>query len=250
MRIANLNKLILFGLAFFTLAILLPFSDSEAQQRRKKKESAKTALTITDYQWKSGGRGLEGILGSVTIENTGSKDYENIGIEVEFISSNDVPQGSLRTTINDNLISGAKKTFTNISLGVMNTELEKTVIRITGAEIVEIGIDSPEDVIIVKDWQWLETNYGTEGILQFITLENKSDRSFKKIELRIDYQGVGDSKAVPYRTVIHEYLPPKTEKTYNNINVGFKYRGARSAVITVTDAKKISRKEYRSILAK
>lgn len=250
MKTLNLNKIIFVSIALFTLTILLPLTSADAQQKKRKKETAKTALIITDYEWKTGGRGLEGILSSVTIENIGSKDYENISIEVEFLSNNDIPQGSLRTTINDNLISGATKTFTNISLGIMNTDLEKSVMRITGAKLVERGIDSPKDVIIVKDWEWLETNYGTEGILKFITLENKSDKNYKKIQIKVEYKGVGDSKAVPYRTMIHEYLPANSEKTFNNINVGFKYKGARDTLISVIDAKKISRKEYRSILSK
>jgi len=250
MKTLNINKIIFISIALFTLTILLPLTSTDEQQRKRKKETAKTALIITDYEWKTGGRGLEGILSSVTIENIGSKDYENISIEVEFLSNNDIPQGSLRTTINDNLISGATKTFTNISLGIMNTDLEKSVMRITGAKLVERGIDSPKDVIIVKDWEWLETNYGTEGILKFITLENKSDKNYKKIQIKVEYKGVGDSKAVPYRTMIHEYLPANSEKTFNNINVGFKYKGARDTLISVIDAKKISRKEYRSILSK
>ena len=250
MKTLNLNKIIFVSIALFTLTILLTLTSADAQQKKRKKETAKTALRITDYEWKTGGRGLEGILSSVTIENIGSKDYENISIEVEFLSNNDIPQGSLRTTINDNLISGATKTFTNISLGFMNTDLEKSIMRITGAKLVERGIDSPKDVIIVKDWEWLETNYGTEGILKFITLENKSDKNYKKIQIKVEYKGVGDSKAVPYRTMIHEYLPANSEKTFNNINVGFKYKGARDTLISVIDAKKISRKEYRSILSK
>ena len=250
MKTLNLNKIIFVSIALFTLTILLPLTTTEAQQKKRKIETAKTALIITDYQWRTGGRGVEGILSSVTIENIGSKDYENISLELEFISYDDVPQGSLRTTINDNLISGATKTFTNISLGIMNTELEKSVIRITGAKIVERGIDSPKDVIIVKDWEWLETNYGTEGILKFITLENKSDKNYKNIQIIVEYKGVGDSKAVPFRTIIHEYLPANSEKTFNSINVGFRYKGARDTLISVLDAKRISKKEYRSILSK
>ena len=224
MKILYLTKISWISILLIALTVLLPITTTEAQQKKRKIETAKTALIITDYQWRTGGRGVEGILSSVTIENIGSKDYENISIELEFISYNDVPQGSLRTTINDNLISGATKTFTNISLGIMNTELEKSVIRITGAKIVDRGIDSPKDVIIVKDWEWLETNYGTEGILKFITLENKSDKNYKNIQIIVEYKGVGDSKAVPFRTIIHEYLPANSEKTFNSINVGFKYK--------------------------
>jgi len=250
MKILYLTKISWISILLIALTVFLPITTTEAQQKKRKIETAKTALIITDYQWRTGGRGVEGILSSVTIENIGSKDYENISLELEFISYNDVPQGSLRTTINDNLISGATKTFTNISLGIMNTELEKSVIRITGAKIVERGIDSPKDVIIVKDWEWLETNYGTEGILKFITLENKSDKNYKNIQIKVESKGVGDSKAVPYRTIIHEYLPANSEKTFNNINVGFKYKGARDTLISVLDAKRISKKEYRSILSK
>ncbi len=250
MKMFNIYKIGLLTIAVLLLATLIIPTDAKSQQKKRKKETAKTALIITDYEWKTGGRGIEGILNSVTIENVGSKDYENISIEVELISNNDVPQGSLRATIKDNLISGSTKTFTNISLGFMNTDLEKSIIRITGAELVERGIDSPKDVILVKDWQWLETNYGTEGILKYITLENKSDINFKKIQITINFQDPADSSTVPYRTIIHDYLPANSEKTFNNINVGFKDRGARSAVITVRDATKITKREYRSLLAK
>ena len=126
MKILYLTKISWISILLIALTVFLPITTTEAQQKKRKIETAKTALIITDYQWRTGGRGVEGILSSVTIENIGSKDYENISLELEFISYNDVPQGSLRTTINDNLISGATKTFTNISLGIMNPELEKS----------------------------------------------------------------------------------------------------------------------------
>lgn len=220
-----------------------------------KVESPKEVIEVKDFKWRSGGMGRAGIIKEITLNNMGKMTYKNIEIEVELYTNNDVPLGSLRSTIHDLLEGGSEKTFYNVDFGIMHSELERTVFRVTRAELVDKGPPSlPKDLILVKNWAWSGAQYGTEGILKEITLENRSDRNYKDIKIMVGNLGVGGSNKAgddgyTSRAVIHDVLPAKSTKTFNEINVGFKHPAARESYISVIDAKLISAKELRYRLA-
>ena len=226
-----------------------------AKSKSKDQESPKRAIQVKDYKWASGGMGRPGIISEITLENIGDNDYENIEIEANFYTENDIPLGSLRSTINDVLQSGTTKTFKNINFGLMHSELEKTVVNVVNAEMLEKGIPGqPKDVIVVKNWQWSGGRYGTEGILKDITLDNSSRNNYSNIEIEVQYLGVPGpetgTKGYTSRAVIHDILPAKNTRTFKGINVGFRHPDAKDVVITVIHADKISAKEARYRLAK
>jgi hypothetical protein len=219
------------------------------------KESPKRVIQVRDYKWASGGMGRPGIISEITLENIGNNDYENIEIEANFYTENDIPLGSLRSTINDVLQSGTTKTFKNIEFGIMHSELQKTVVNVVAAETLEKGVPGqPKDVIVVKNWQWSGGQYGTEGILKDITLENTSKNNYSNVKIEVQYLGVPGpetgTKGYTSRAVIHDILPAKNTRTYKGINVGFRHPDAKEVVITVIDADKISAKEAKYRLAK
>jgi hypothetical protein len=220
-----------------------------------KPESPKEVIEVKDFKWRSGGMGRAGIIKEITLDNRGKTTYKNIEIEVELYTNNDIPLGSLRSTIHDVLEGGSQKTFYNVNFGIMHSELEKTVFRVTRAELVEKGPPSlPKDLILVKNWEWSGAQYGTEGILKEITIENRSDRNYKDIKIMVGNLGVGDANKAGYdgytsRAVIHDVLPAKSTKTFKDINVGFKHPDTRESYINVIDAKLISAKELRYRLA-
>lgn len=218
-------------------------------------ENPKTTIFIKDYKWKSGGMGRPGILQEITLENKGKNDYENIEIVLDLYTINDIPVGSLRSTIRDVIPAGSEKTFKNLDFGLMSSPLQNSIARVVGADLIETGTPSnPKDLIIVKDWQWTGASYGTEGILKKITLENRSKQNFKDIKLKVNFLGTGGPKegiAGPTtRVVIHDLLPADSTRTFYNINIGFKHPDARDYSFEVLDAKRISKKEIRYRLAK
>jgi len=230
---------------------LIQTGNAEAKKKKRKRETPQSALRIVDHQWRSSGTGNLALLKFITIQNVGNKSYENISIEVDLYSYTDIPHGSIRSTIKENIPSGSTKTFINLSFGMISTDLEKTVFRITGADILqEEGQLLPKDLILVKDWEWSGASYGTEGILKYITLENISDKNYKNIEINIEYSKVADVEVVPFRTIIKDLLPANSEKTFTDINIGFRYSGSRSENITVLNAKRVYKKEFRSRMAK
>ena len=124
----------------FSFLFLFAYSITYLTQAHAKSDDTETpedVINVRDYKWSSGGMGRPGIIGEIILENTGKDDYEDIELEVDFYSNNDIPLGSLRSTINDVLQSGTTKTFKNISLGIMHSELERTIIRVVGAERIE-----------------------------------------------------------------------------------------------------------------
>ncbi|MFQ5788333.1 MAG: hypothetical protein ACE5H1_10195, partial [Thermodesulfobacteriota bacterium] len=221
----------------------------------KDSESPKRVIQVKDYKWREGGMGRAGIMQEITLENIGKSDYENMEIEVDLYTTNDIPLGSLRSTIKDVIQSGTKKTFKNINFGIMHSDLQKTIVRVVGAEKIEKGtLGHPKDLILVKDWEWAGGRYGTEGILKEITLENRSKNNYSNIKLEVQYLGIPGAKVGPKghteRTVIHDILPANRERTYKGINVGFRHPHANKVNIVVTDANKISVKELKYRLAK
>jgi len=221
----------------------------------KKPESPKNVILIKDYKWQSGGMGTVGIIKEIKLENKGRRDYKNIEIEADLYTTNDIPLGSLRSTIHDVLEAGSEKTFYNVNFGFMHSELQKTDIRVVGAEVIEKGPPSlPKDLILVKNWEWMGGQYSTEGILKEITLENKSENHYKDIKIKVDNLGVGGSNKVGYegytsRIVIHGVLPARSTKTFRNINVGFRHPDTKESYISVMDATPISTKELNYRLA-
>lgn len=218
-------------------------------------ESPKRVLVVKDYKWASGGMGRPAIMKEITIQNIGKYDYQNISIEVDLYTKNDIPLGSLRGTVHDVLPHGSEKTFYNIKFGIMSAELQNTIARVAGADLIEKGTPvQAKDLIQVKGWEWSGGQYGTEGMLKSITLVNKSSDNWKDIKIRVDFLGIPGAKVgirgFTSRATIHDILPARSERTYNNINVGFRHPDARSVDISVMSAKQISEKELKIKMAK
>jgi hypothetical protein len=115
----------------------------------------------------------------------------------------------------------------------------------SGSSSLEKKTDiGPKDVILVKNWQWAGANFGAEGILKEITLENTSKEDFKDPRLKIDYLGTtGPKEGYGGPTsifVIHDSLPAKTTKTFKDINVGFRHPDEKREQIIVLNAKRIT----------
>ena len=234
---------------FFALVCLISLDISSVDAQSKAPASPEKEIVVKDYKWGSGGSGTVGIIKEITLENKGKTDYKDIDIEVDLYTASDVPLGSLRSTIHEELSGGSQKTFYNVNLGFMHSELQKSVIRVVGAKPVDT-LGQPKDLIIVKKWEWSGGLYSTEGILKEITLENKSGTNYKNIEIQLDYFGGGGTKLGPTRAVIHDVLPAKSEKTFYGINVGFRHPETSKTLVTVIDAVRAPVKKPKPSVAK
>ena len=251
----KLPKLSIFILAILSLFLLNISSNNAEAAKKKKPESAKRVIVVKDYKWSSGGMGRPAIMSEITLENLGENDYKDISIEVDFYTTNDIPLGSLRTTIKEILPSKSEKTFYNLKFGIMHSELKNSVARIAGAELIEKGSPTQaKDLILVKNWEWTGGQYGTEGILKEITLDNRSGEAWKDIKIRVDFLGTKGGKVgvrgFTSRAVIHDIIAPRSEATFKNINVGFRHPDAREVSISVMSAIPISDKELKIKQAK
>jgi hypothetical protein len=218
-------------------------------------ESPKRVLVVKDYKWASGGMGRPAIMKEITIQNIGKYDYENIAIVVDLYTNNDIPLGSLRGTIHGVLPHGTEKTFYNVKFGIMSAELEHTVARVANADLIEKSAPfQAKDLILVKNWEWSGGQYGTEGILKSITLVNKSGDNWKDIKIRVDFLGIPGEKVgirgFTSRATIHDILPARSERTYHDVNVGFRHPDARKVDISVMSARSISEKQLKIRMAK
>jgi len=247
----NINILMLVIFSFFLINTSLP----NAQAAKSEKESVKRVIVVKDYKWASGGMGRPAILSEITLENRGVNDYKDISIEIDLYTKNDIPLGSLRKTINEILPSKSEKTFYNLNFGIMHSELQNTVARVVAADLIEKGTPTQaKDLILVKNWEWSGGQYGTEGILKEITLDNRSGEAWKDIKIRIDFLGTKGGKmgvkGFTSRAVIHDIIPPRSVKTFTSVNVGFRHPDARKVDISVMEAKPISDKELKIKMAK
>lgn len=217
---------------------------------------ADKAIVIEDYTWGASTMGSQATLRNITLKNTSLQEFENIDIELELFTINSIPQGSLRGTIHDVLPAGATKTFEKVKFGLMHSDLQRSIARVVRADYIQTGTpDQPSDLILVTNWEWQGGQYGTEGILKEITLENRSDQNYKDIKIRINDLGVRGSSKVGVEgytsnVVIHDILPAKSSSTYKNVNVGFRHPDSTDSHIYVLDANQLSNKELRYILKK
>ena len=236
------------------LVIIAIFSFLYCNNVKSEEISAKEAIVVLDYSWASGGKGMPAIISDITLKNTSIKEFTNIDIEIELYTELNTPLGSLRSTIKDILPPGSEKTFYNVKFGIMSSELEKSTARVVRADHVDLGTpQQAAQLILVKNWEWSGAQYGTEGYLKKITLENRGNYNYKDINIKISDLGVSGPKVGPegYETniVIHSYLPAKSTRTFRNINVGFKHPDSTKTNIYVVKAKKMSDKELRYELA-
>lgn len=235
--------------------VVINISSPQTQAQMKKPESVKRVIVVKDYKWSSGGMGRPAIISEITIENRGENDYKDLAVEADFYTANDIPLGSMRTTIKEILPSKSEKTFYNLNFGIMHSELKNSVVRVVNADLIEKGTPTQaKDLILVKNWEWSGGQYGTEGILKEITLDNRSGEAWKDIEITVNFLGTKGGKlgvrGFTSRAVIHDIIPPRSERTYTGINVGFRHPDAKEVNISVRSAKPISDKELKITMAK
>lgn len=235
--------------SFLALTFAIHSGDAMAAER-----SAGQSIVVKDFIFKSGGRGVPAVLNEITLMNTSVKEFENIEVEIELYSRNNTPQGSLRTTIRERLAPGSEQTFRNISLGMMHSDIDRTTARVVRAQEIETGTPShPRHLLLVTNWEFSGSQYGTEGILKELTIENRSREHFRNIRLKFSNLGIGGPKVGPegytnYFT-IGDFIEAGTSKTFQNVNVGFRHPGAMRHNIYVVDASRMSQKELRYLIA-
>ena len=240
------------------LILLVFFSASNLITYQVKAEiiKAEKAIVVEDYTWASSSMGNQAILQEITLKNKSLQTFENIEIEIELYSINSIPLGSLRGTVKDVLPPGETKTYENVKFGLIHTDMQRSIARVVGADFVETGTPVlPSSLILVKNWEWTGGQFGTEGILKEITLENRSNNNYKDIKVRINQLDVKGSAKVSSEgytanVTIHGILPAQSTSTYNDVNVGFRHPDSTRTNIYVLDAKEISNKELRYIIKK
>lgn len=239
--------------ATITLALLLfPLLLSPQAEVAYAQPSPREDLTVTDYSWKSYGVGRMATLGEITVANSGKTGYKNIKIRVDLFTRTGKLLGSLHGKIPGELPAGSQKTFSNLDLGLMNSDLEDSEAMVTGAEVSESSSSAgAENVIFIKNWEFEGASFGTEGFITEITLENTGKTHFKNIKLLLTEKDGGDGPGSTHLSsvTIHNVLPAGEERTFTGINVGFSSPKAVERSIAVSGAETITTKELNYILS-
>ena len=131
--------------------------------------------------------GRSAIMSEITIENRGENDYEDLAVEVDFYTANDIPLGSLRTTIKEILPAKSEKTFYNLNFGIMHSELKNSVARVVNAELIEKGSPTQaKDLILVKNWECCKTAQAANvrELLLFHHAPERTDAELEAIEAK------------------------------------------------------------------
>ncbi len=209
-------------------------------------------LSVKDYSWKSHGVGQIAKLGKVTVVNSGKTNYKNIKIRVDLLTRTGKFLGSLQGTIHEELPAGSERTFSDLSLGLMNSDLENSEAMVTGAEVSGNSLsESAEDVIFIKNWEFEGASFGTEAFITEITLENTGKTHFKNIKILLTEKDAGNTAGGTHisSVIIHEVLPAGAEKTFTGINVGFSNPNTFERSIAISGAEPITTKELNYIVA-
>ena len=239
--------------ATVTLALLfLPLLLSLQAEVAYAQPSPREDLTVTDYSWKSYGVGRIATLGEITVANSGKTSYRNIKIRVDLFTRTGKLLGSLQGKITGELPAGSQRTFTDLDLGLMNSDLENSEAMVTGAEVSGSSSSAvAENVIFIKNWEFEGASFGTEGFITEITLENTGKNHFKNMKLLLTEKdgGGGPGSTHLSSVTIHNVLPAGEERTFTGINVGFSSPNAVERSIAVSGAEVITTKELNYILS-
>ena len=238
--------------ATITFAVLFfPLLFSPRAEVAYAQPNPRAELSVKDYSWKSYGVGRMATLGEITVANTGGNSYKNIKISVDLFTRTGKFLGSLQGTIPGELPAESEKTFSDLDLGLMNSDLEKSEAMVVGAELS--GSSSPasaENVIFIKNWEFEGATFGTEGFITEITLENTGEIHFKNIKILLTEKDGGDGAGGTHLSsvIIHDVLPAGAERTFTGINVGFSSPNALERSIAIAGAVPITTKELNYIL--
>ncbi|MYB26922.1 MAG: hypothetical protein F4X32_05400 [Candidatus Dadabacteria bacterium] len=235
------------ALLLFPLLLSLRAEVAYAQQPNPRED-----LTVTDYSWKSYGVGRMATLSEITVANSGKTSYKNIKIRIDLFTRTGKLLGSLHGKIHDELPAGSQKTFSNLDMGFMNSDLEDSEAMVTGAEVSESSSSaSAENVIFIKNWEFEGASFGTEGFITEITLENTGKTHFKNIKLLLTEKGGETRPGSTHMSsvTIHNVLPAGEKRTFTGINVGFSSPKAVERSIVVSGAEVITTKELNYILS-
>ncbi len=243
----------IFHAATITFAVLLfPLLLSPRAEVAYAQPNPRAELSVKDYSWKSYGVGRMATLGEITVANSGENSYKNIKIRVDLFTRTGKLLGSLQGKIPEELPAGSEKTFSDLDLGFMNSDLEKSEAMVTGAEVLQSpSFESAESVIFIKNWEFEGASFGTEGFITEITLENTGGTHFKNIKILLTEKDGGDGPGTTHLSsvTIHDVLPAGEERTFTGINVGFSSPNALERSIAISGAEAISTKELNYILS-
>lgn len=237
---------------FSVLAFLMILSVNSAATGAE--NSAKKDIAVKDYTWKTSGRGTMGVLKDITLKNLSLNEYKNIQVEIDLYTREGNPDGSLRTTLKEILPAGSEKTYYNVRLGIMNSDLAESTAKIVSAEEKDAGpISKIGQSILVRDVKFSDIHYGTEAFIESITLQNNTNQDYKKIILKISALGVSGAKAgyegYVTKATINRILPANSTVTVKGINVGFTHPDAKDRYVVVSEATPVSKKELKYLYA-
>ncbi len=239
--------------ATITLALLLfPLLLSPQAEVAYAQPNPREDLTVTDYSWKSYGVGRIATLSEITVANSGKTGYKNIKIRIDLFTRTGKFLGSLHGRIHEDVPAESRKTFSNLDMGFMNSDLEDSEAMVTGAEVSESSSSAgAENVIFIKNWEFEGASFGTEGFITEITLENTGKTHFKNIKLLLTEKegGTGPGGTHLSSVTVHNVLPAGEERTFTGINVGFSSPKAVERSIAVSGAEAITTKELNYILS-
>ena len=245
-------KSIVYATTITLIILLLPLLFSPRAEVAYAQATPQEELSVTNYSWKSYGVGRVATLGEITVVNSGKTNYKNIKFRIDLLTRTGKFLGSFQGTIPEELPAESEKTFFDLDLGLMNSDLEDSEAIITGAEVSgSSSLASAENVIFIKNWEFEGASFGTEGFITEITLENTGKTHFKNIKLLLTEKEGGDAPTNTHLSsvTIHDVLPAGEERTFTGINVGFSSPNALERSIAISGAEAISAKELKYILA-
>ncbi|MGH7791534.1 MAG: hypothetical protein ACREOB_04390, partial [Thermodesulfobacteriota bacterium] len=120
---------------------------------------------------------------------------------------------------------------------VSSTEGEATTVLEIPEEEEEEEVAIPKDDIIVKDFKLGGGTAGTIGILEEITLENRSGINYRNIQLAVEFFAGSDRRPLGSNKItIYGSLPANSEKVFRNVKIGFLNSIPEDMAIRAVDA--------------
>ncbi|WP_157781026.1 tetratricopeptide repeat protein [Hymenobacter sedentarius] len=94
---------------------------------------------------------------------------------------------------------------------------------------------NPTDYLKVKSQSWEKGGFGAVGIHN-LTIENKSNISFKDVIIRVDYYSETDALLARNLRTIYRFFPAKQTVKVDELNTGFIPADAKKSVVEIVTA--------------
>lgn len=114
-------------------AVKAALAAKEAEAERERRRNPADMMSVSNFKWSTGGFGAVAIANSITIKNDNSFAVKDIELTCHFSAPSGTVLSRLSHTIYDTVKAKAKRTFSDVNLGFVNSQSQRAACAVEKA---------------------------------------------------------------------------------------------------------------------